>query len=415
MKKCIRMFASLVAVILALTLMAGCGGKTTETSQGSQTVKNNNPKEIVVWSHLQEKSEVPAVKQLAEEWAVKTGNKVKVMFDQKNFQTYVQSANSNKGPDIMFGMPHNDIGVFVKAGLLAELPSDVIDKSKYVDVSITAVTHGGKLYAVPLAMEAMALFYNTDKVKTPPSTFEEFIDQAQKVGFMYFLPDLYSSYAFLAGNGAYVFKNKNGSYDPNDIGLGNEGTINGLKMLNDFVNKYKFFGSDITGDIARGNFQSGKIGFMLGGPWDVDGFKKAGMKFNVCTLPKLNGKIMPTFVGVQAAFVSSKSKNQKEAWDLMKYLADNSPMPLYKAGNRIPVLKSELEKSEVKENKIMAVFAKQAENSDPMPNIPEMNATFDPVKNNITLVITGKSTPEKAASDIVKQVKDGIKLQDQKK
>ncbi|MCX7923696.1 MAG: maltose ABC transporter substrate-binding protein [Clostridia bacterium] len=418
MKKYLKLLSTGVATLVLVTTLFGCGSGGSKGSEQNglektdgKTVENKDPKEIVVWSHLQEKSEVPEVKRLAEEWAQKTGNTVKVMFDQRNFQTYTQAATSSKGPDIMFGMPHNDLGVFQKADLLAEVPGNLIDKSKYVDVAITAVTHGGKMYALPLAMDAMALFYNTDMVQTPPETFDEFIEQAKKVGFMYNIADLYSSYAFLAGNGAYVFKNTDGTYDISDIGLGNEGAVKGYDLLGKFVREYKFMGADCTGDIARGNFQSGKIGFLLGGPWDVDGFNKNGVKFAVCPLPKLNGKIMPTFVGIQAAFVSSKSKNQDEAWDLMKYLAENSPMPLLKTGNRIPVLKAELEKPEVKENKTMQAFSEQSRNGDPIPNVPETNSAWDPVKNNISLVLTGKIVPEKAAEDVVKQIKEGIALQ----
>jgi arabinogalactan oligomer/maltooligosaccharide transport system substrate-binding protein len=413
MRKWFKRLTLSMAAVLALTSFTACSGTGSGTAEAKQAA--GTPKKIVVWSHLMENSEVPVVRKLAEEWAKKTGNQVQVVFDQKQFQTYVMSANSNNGPDIMFGIPHNDIGVFVKAGLVAPVPDSVLDKSKYADVAIKAVTQNGKIYSVPLAMESMALFYNTDKVSNPPATYEEFIEQAKKVGFMYYLPDLYSSYAFFAANGAYLFKNNNGTYDPNDIGLGNEGSVKTLKMLNQFVNEYKFISADITGDIVNSNFQNNKVGFVLGGPWNVDGFKKSGVKFSVCPLPTMNGKTMPTLVGVQSAFVSSKSKNQEAAWDLMKYLAENSPMPLFKAGNRIPVLKSELEKPEIKDDKILNSFVKQAEVGDPIPNIPETNSVWDPVKNNITLVITGKSTPEKAAADMVQQIKSGIALQNKSK
>ncbi|MCX8130456.1 MAG: maltose ABC transporter substrate-binding protein [Clostridia bacterium] len=407
MKKNIRVAALVMSIFLVVTLLAACGDKADQDGPKGAS-QNNEPKELTVWTHLTEKSEYPVVKKIAEEWAEKTGNKVKVVYDQSSFQAYSQAAASSKGPDIMFGMPHNDLGVFQRANLLEEVPSDVIDKSKYVDVAIDAVTHNGKIYALPLAMDSMALFYNPEKVTTPPATFEEFIEQAKKVGFMYHFPDLFSSYPFIAGSGAYVFKNNSGTLDVNDIGLGNEGAVKGYALIRSFIKEHNFFKADCTGDIANGNFKAGKIGFFLGGPWDVDGFRKANVKFAVTPLPKMDGKIMPTFVSLQAAFVSAKSKNKETAWELMKYMAENSPVPLFKSGNRIPVLKAELEKPEVKGDKIISAFAEQASNGNPIPNIPEMNAAWDPVKNNILLVVSDKSTPEKAGVDVVTQIKQGI-------
>ncbi len=413
MKKHFKILSVITAIFLVLTAFAGCGKNDSGDPAQNQGAKKQEAKELIVWSHLKDDTEVPEVEKVALEWAEKTGHKVKVMFSQSEFQDYVQAASGNRGPDIMFGMPHNDLGVFQRLDLLAQVPDDFIDQSHYVDMAIEATMYDGKMYAIPLSMEAMALFYNTDMIQTPPDTFEEFIELAQEAGFMYHIPDLYSSYAFLAGNGAYVFKNTKGAYDPEDIGLGNEGAVKGFELLYKFVNEYAFMSADCTGDIARGNFQSGKTGFMLGGPWDVEGFRNEGVPFSVAPMPKLNGNIMPTYVGVQAAFVSAKSKKQPEAWDLMKYLVENTPGPLLEKGHRIPVLKSELERPEVKDNKIIAAFAKQASHGDPIPNIPETNATWTPVGNAIRLVISGQISPEQAAADVIKQIEEGIAIQNQ--
>lgn len=419
-RKTLSILVSLLVAVALLMSVTGCGksseGVTSSEksadnaqTQSSAESKKHEPVELSVWSHLMEKEEVPVVKQIAEEWAKKTGNKVKVLFDQGTFQSYVQAANSSKGPDIMFGIAHDNLATFQKANLLAEVPADFIDKSKYPDAAIKAVTYGDKMFGVPIAIESIALFYNTDKVQNAPATWEEFIEQAKKVGFMSNITDMYMSYPFIAGNGAYIFKDNNGTLDPNDIGLGSENAKKAYEMMLSFVKEYKFMKADITGDIAKGNFQSGKIGLYIGGPWDVAGFQKAGTKFAVAPMPKMNGKVMPTFVGVQTAFVNSKSKNQEAAWDLLKYLIDNSSIPLFKAGNRIPALKSEQEKPDFKDNKIMAAFAEQASYGTPMPNIPELSACWTPYNNNMKLLLAGKTTPEKMATDIVNQIKEGIK------
>ncbi|WP_026486032.1 sugar ABC transporter substrate-binding protein [Caldanaerobius polysaccharolyticus] len=411
MKKFSKLFAlfAIIALILS-TLLTGCSnGKTGETSsnKGSTSDAKKGSVKLVVWLHLTD-PEIAKVQEIANKWAKETGNSVKVLADQSDFQAFSTAAQSGKGPDIMFGLPHDNLGTFQKAGLLAEVPDGVINKSDYVQMSIDAVSFDGKMYAVPLAMETYALFYNTDKVATPPATMDDLIEQGKKVGFQYDVNNFYFSYAFIAANGGYVFKQNGGKLDPNDIGLNNDGAKKGLSLIKDFVVKYKFMPADIKGDMAKGNFQSGKIGLYIGGPWDVDGFKKANVKFKVAPMPTLDGKPIPTFAGVQAAFVSANSKHQQEAWDLLKYLAQNTALPLFETGNRIPVLTSVLNSDEVKNNEIMNAFATQGKNAQPMPNIPAMQAVWTPAGNALQLVTSGKATPAKAANDMVNQIKQGI-------
>ena len=401
MNKKVKVLSSVLTALLLTTALAGCSSSKSSSSSAS-TATPKEPKNIVVWSHLQQ-PEVDALDKVAQEWAKKTGNTVKVQLDKSDFQAFLQAANSSKGPDIMYGIAHDNMGTFQKANLLAPVPSGVIDPAKYVDTSIKAVSYDGKMYGVPMSIETYALFYNTDKVTTVPTTVDDLIAQAQKVGFQYDVNNFYFSYAFLAANGGYVFKDKgNGALDPSDVGLGNDGAVKGLQTIQDLVVKYKFMTADIKGDKAGAAFKDGKTGFYISGPWDVDGFTKAGTKFAVAPLPG-----MPSFVGVQAAFVNAKSKNQTEAWDLMKYIQENNSTVI-KAGNRIPALSSELDKPEYKDNKITAAFVAQAKNGQPMPNIPEMQAVWTPGANNLSLLTFNKATAAATGKSLHDQVVQGI-------
>ncbi|WAM33675.1 sugar ABC transporter substrate-binding protein [Caldicellulosiruptor morganii] len=366
-------------------------------------------KQLVVWSHLTQ-NEVKALQPLADEWGKKNGYTVKVISDQGSFQSFQTAAMSGKGPDIMFGIPHDNLGTFWKAKLLEPVPANLIDRKNFVAMSLDACSFDGKLYALPIAMETYALFYNTSKVKEAPKTMSQLITLAKKYGFMYDVNNFYFSFAFIAQNGGYVFKNKGGALDPNDIGLANNGAIKGLSLIRDFVLTYKFMPKDIRGDIAKGNFQNGKIAFYISGPWDVGDFVKAKVPFAVAPLPKTDdGKPTPSFVGVQSAFVSAKSKNKDAAFKLLKYLVEESQVKvLFKVGSRIPVTTGALSNPEVKADKIMSAFAEQAKVGIPMPNIPEMQAVWGPAGNTLSLVTTGKATPKQAAEAMVKQIKQGI-------
>lgn len=400
MNKKVKFLASILVGIVTLSSLVGCGSSSTaSSSKGGKT--------ITVWSHLTQ-AEVKQIAPIAQQWAKKTGNKVNVVCDTSEYSNFLQAGNSSKGPDVMFGVPQDNLGTFQKAGLLQEVTSSDLDKSKYPETAIKAVTLDGKQYAIPLSIETTTLFYNTDKVKTVPKTFDELVEQAKTVGFQYSVNDLYYSYPLIAAYGGYMFKDNNGSLDSSKLGIANEGAVKGFQMIQDLVQKDKFMSADIKGDIATGQFQAGKTGFYIGGPWDVDGFKKANLKFAVVPMPTIAGKPMSTFVGVQTGFVNARSKNKTEAMDLLKYLAANTSQILFKTGNRIPALTSEADKVSTDPN--VKAFVDQVKVGTPMPNIQQASAIWK-ITDSLNMLTSGKMTPANYAQKAESDVKAAIDAQ----
>lgn len=403
-----KILSLIMTTALLMGTLAGCGGATKETAASKG---NEGDKTITVWSHLNTQ-EVEELSKVAEKWGKEKNVTVKVVEDKSDMQLYAQAANSSKGPDVMFGLAHDNLGTFQKAGLLSEVPSGVVDKSKYTsDQVIDAVTLNGKQYAVPIAQETVALYYNKDKVKEVPKTMEDLVTKAKEVGFEFDINNFYTSYGLVSAQGGYVYKNNNGTLDPKDIGLGNEGAIKGYQFIQDLVVKEKFMAPDINGDIAKGDFQSGKSAFYISGPWDVASFKEAGVNFDVVPMPTLGGKAPSTFLGVQTAFVSEKSANKDLAWDLLKYLADNSNDLLIQKGNRIPATKTGVESDTFKNANNMVAFSEQTKVATPMPNIPEVQAMWTPGADALKALTSGTMDPKAAGAQIVQQVTEGIAQQ----
>ena len=402
MSKKIKLMAAMLTVVMGVSAVWGCTSNTSE---------KNNDKEIVVWSNLMD-NEVEAVNEIAQKWAKDNDKKVKVLKDDAGYQEFLQAANSSKGPDMLFGLAHNNLGTFQAAGLLEEVPSDLVNRDDYIGSNVwDAVSYDGKAYGVPISMETYALFYNKDKVSKVPETMDELVKQAKDhgpSGFQFPINDFYYTAAFLQSYGGYVFGGGEGNLDVNDLGFNSEGAIKSYQYLQDLVQKEKLMSPDITGDIANNSFKSGEAIFYIGGPWDVDGFKTAGVNFGITSIPKINGVEAKSFMGVQSAFVSSKSESKDDAWKLMKYLIENSGDKLYEIGNRIPVLKSELEKSEIANNEYTKGFIAQLQSAVPMPNIPETQAIWEGVKN-IQRILLGED-PKTVAEDIQKSVKDAIEV-----
>lgn len=393
-----KLLAVLIAGVITTTAFVGCGSK----SNGGNA--SGEKKTLTVWSHFTT-NEVQEFEKVAKAWGEENNVEVSVVEDQGEFQAMIQAAQSDNGPDIMLGIPHDNLGTFQKAGVTSEVPGGLVSADKYTsDAVVNAVTIDGKVYAIPFAQETTAMFYNKDLVKEAPKTMEELVEMAKTVGFEYDVNNFYLSYAFLSANGGYVYKDNNGTLNPSDIGLGNEGAVKGLQFISDLVNKDKLMAADITGDIAKGDFTSGKTGFYFSGPWDVGPAKEAGRSFGVTPMPTLGGNAPQTFLGVQSGIVNENSKNKDLSWKLMEEFINKGQDIVYKTGSRIPVAKDY-----TVDDEYTKVFMEQAKVAYPMPNIVEVQAMWEPANNNLKLLTSGQSDAATTAKNIVNQVEEGIK------
>lgn len=399
MSKRTKIIAIVMGAVMMTTGLVGCG-----SSSGK---KDDNT--ITVWSHLST-NEVNKVQELADKWGEENNTKVKVVEDQGEMQVYKEAANSESGPDVYYGIANDNLGTFEKADLLEEVPDGLIKEDDYVSKNvIDAVTIEGKQYALPLAQEAIALYYNKDKVDKAPATFEDLVSVAKdKGGFMYNATDFYLNYGLIVANGGYVFKNNNGTLDTKDVGLNTEGTIKGLQFIQDLVIKDNFMTADINDDIAKQKFKDKETAFYISGPWNVADVKEAGVNLGLAKLPTLGGNKVTPFLGVQAAFVNKNSKQKDKSWELIKYLNENNTDIIIKEGNRIPVLKSAQDEASFKDNKDIQVFGESAKDATPMPNVPQVQAVWEPAKNNLKLLISGQEDAKTAAKNIQDQVVQGI-------
>lgn len=398
-----RLLACIMATVVAGSLFVGCGGSSKSDGKDGQ--------EITVWTKVKD-GEMKTIEEEAKAWGEKTGNTVKVVNDEGGYQEFLQAANSSKGPDLYIGMPHDNLASFYESGLLEEVPADKFDKTKYATESVWGATSfEGKNYAVPMAQETVALFYNKDKVKEVPKTMEELVDKAKKdkLGFQIDLGNFYITGGIVQTLGGYIFGGEQGNLKADDIGLANDGAVKGYKFLGDLVRTDKLMPVDITGDIASTNFKSGESAFYISGPWDVEQFEEAGLNFGVAPVPTIGGNEYKSFLGVQTAFVSAKSKNKDLAFDFLNELITNKSEELFKVGNRIPVLNDVLASDAIKENKYLQGFIDQSKVAVPMPNILEMQAVWN-ATSQITRVYKGEDA-KKVADDIVSAVKKGIETQ----
>lgn len=397
---------AIIAIIVAAVVIVGGIAIATSSKNGEKT--------ITVQSYLTQ-PEVTALQPIANEWGKENHVKVKLEYQSgSDFQNVMTAMKTSNGPDIVYGIPNDNIGTFVKGGLLAKTPANLIANDEFTSANVLKAGEvNGTQYGEPIAEGTTALFYNKKEVPTPPTTMEQLVQEAKTKGFQYNLTNFYYSYGFIGANGGYIFKeNSNGTYDPSDIGLNSAGAVKGYEFLDSLV-KDKLISMSDTDQVSMSNFEAGKTAFYIGGPWNIDALKKSGVDFGVAPLPTLGGKVIPGLSTVQLAIVSEKSQNQQLDWSLIKYLDEHGQDVTTATGSRIPVLKAENNSATVKDNPYIKGFEDQAKNATYMPSIPETAAVWTPAGNNLTLMVEGKETPKQAADKTVEQIKEGIAQQNQ--
>ncbi|NLM09321.1 MAG: extracellular solute-binding protein [Clostridiaceae bacterium] len=411
-----RILSILLMCVLVLALLAGCGNtpaKTTpadtEKPAGAADTPGSSTDQSVsinIWTNFMVEADM--LQKYADMWAEKTGNKATVINTSIELEQFAQATNTPDGPDGVFGVPNDKLSSFAAAGLVAEVPADFYNDEDYVDAGVQASYYEGKRYGVPIAVETITLFYNTDKVKTPPKTWDDLLSIAKTAGGIKFdATSIYYDLGFVRAFDGYIFKWENNMYNVNDIGLGNDGAVQGYSYIQKMADE-GFITADITFDIAKSSFENEETAFYIGGPWDVDAFTSAGVNFKVAEMPSLNGRPFATPVGTQVAFVSSKSTKKDAVWDFYKFLIEEASIEMYEVGARIPA-KLSIQK-QIQTDEITEAFMKQIANGEPLPSVPELGHLWVPYADNMRLMFSGQITPEEAAKYIESQFREAIEL-----
>ncbi|NDJ60295.1 MAG: extracellular solute-binding protein [Chloroflexi bacterium] len=156
-------------VLISVMLLAACAPTTADESGGS----------ILLWYSL-ESSDAAVIEILLDRFEeTRPGvNVVGVQVDAEQLLTrYITAAQMGLGPDIFIGPSQwiSELGA-------ARLIRDISDLGPNVDVFFTAalenVRYEGGLYGLPLSLEPVALYYNTNMVTTPAATLDGLLADA---------------------------------------------------------------------------------------------------------------------------------------------------------------------------------------------------------------------------------------------
>ena len=415
--KFMKSAAVLGTVTLASLLLVACGSKPAEKAADTGS---SEAKEITLYVEDQYKAYAETV---AKAYKEQSGTKVNIKSgDQLGGLDKLSLDNqSGQAADVMMA-PYDRVGSLGTDGQLSEVK--LSDGAKTDDKTKSLVTAAdGKVYGAPAVIESLVMYYNKDLVKDAPKTFAELEELAKDSKYAFagedgktsaFLADwtnFYYAYGLLAGNGAYVFGD-NGK-NPKDIGLANEGAIAGINYAKSWYEKWPKGMQDGTaaGNLIQTQFQEGKTAAIIDGPWKAQAFKDAKVNYGVATIPTLpNGKDYAAFGGGKAWIIPSSTKNLEGAQKFVDFLVSTEQQKaFYDETNEIPANTEARSYAEGKNDELTTAVIKQFKNAQPMPNISQMSAVWEPAANMLFDSVSGKKDAKTAANDAVTLIKETIK------
>lgn len=390
------------ALVLVLTLALG-GAALAST-----------PGELLIWA---DDTRAPVMEDLGRQFEAEFGVPVKVTelgFGDIRSQLAV-AGPAGEGPDIIVGA-HDWLGELIVNGLIE--PIDLGDLAgDFEQVTLDAFTWGDQLYGVPIAFESIGLIYNKALVPTPPATWDELLDMAAALtdreqgyyGFLMQMPDPYHTFPLFSATGGYVFgTNSDGTLNPLDVGLNNEGSVRGLEVFDHLIESGLLpVGTDYN--TMTSLFNQGRVGMIISGPWALGDAAAAGIDFGFTRIPTIDGGQPAPFVGVQGFMVSAFSENKILAEVFLKEFVVNTDtyLAMFARDPRPPAYKPALDQLE--DNLIVQGVRESGGAGVPMPSIPEMGSVWTAWSDAIELVMNQELEPKEALDIAVQQILDLIR------
>jgi multiple sugar transport system substrate-binding protein len=278
----------------------------------------------------------------------------------------------------------------------------------------------GKIYGLPIAASARALYYNKDLFEKagvePPKTWDDLHAAAQKIsglgGDTYGFglqgkeieTDVYFYYAMWSYGGSIIGED-------GKSGLGSDAALKALTLYKTMIDD----GSTQKGvtTYTRENvqelFKAGKVGMMATAPFLANQIKDEGKKINYGIIPVPAGDAGKNFTyGVTDSFVMFKSSENKDAaWAFTKFVFQPEWRVRFTSGEGfLPTTKDEAKDKAFTENADLKTFVELLPNAQFAPTIAGWEDIADTTVNALQKVYNGEAEPKAALEEAAGEVNE---------
>lgn len=369
-------------LMIGMLLFTACAPKT----EATQAVT------LSVWHsyHAGGGEEATVNKLVADYMTANPNVKVEVLevpFDQI-FNKYNTEVAAGGGPDLVT-FPNDNLYQQVQDGLILDVTEKLQGKLDNVsDAGVAGMTVDGKYYGVPGIIKAVGVYYNKDKVATPPATTDELMTAVKgglKVGL---ISQMYFEFGW-----AGVFDGK--IWDATGKCVADQG---GVAEAWQYLLDLKAAGATFDSDGAKiaSLFKEGQLDLVLDGPWMFGEYNTSfGDKLGVAAWPTgPNGGKGAPLSGVDSWHVSPTSKNVDAALALALYLFGKDGAQAYSDTALDPMVRTDVTPKDAR----IGTFAQLAADGTPRPLAKFLNGFWGPFGDAWTAMIEGQKSPQDAVT-----------------
>lgn len=370
-----------IAVFLTVILiLRGIGGGTTQSTT------------LEFWGVFDDRSSFDKV---IEDF--KTQNQgIKVLYRQFTYEEYekslIDALAAGTGPDIV--MVHNTWlpkhGDKLKAlpatipGLKQPLLTIQDYKTNFVDVAFSDFVFNNQIFALPLYVDTLALFYNKDilnsaGISRPPQDWEDFNSDVEMITRLDGSGQIVQSGAAIGTSrninrstdllSALMIQTGVRMIDTDNTSASFSGRVNNtpvgelaLKYYTDFANpSVRTYAWNDVQHYSVDAFIEGKTAMMFNYSHKIGDLKNKSsrLNFGVASMPQISSADVKNYANYWGVGVSVSSKFSNEAWKFVAYLASKEGAQNYLSATLRPSARRDL--IELQRNDLdLGVFAMQA-------------------------------------------------------
>jgi arabinogalactan oligomer / maltooligosaccharide transport system substrate-binding protein len=284
----------------------------------------------------------------------------------------------------MFTAPNDDLGNWVRAGLVAPLDTQLAGKLTGVSqTGIDGVTVDGKIYAVPGIIKAVALVYNKSTIPTPPATTDDLLAMVKAGKKIVINQSNYYAYGLFPAFGGQLM-------DATGKCTADQG---GYADAMQYLVDLKAAGADFETDGGKVDslFETGKADMTIEGPWALGDITKAlgADKVGVAPIPAGPKGPAKPLAGIDGFYLNPNSQNTDAAIKLAQYIFSAQGLAVYADVAGDPPARTDVTVS----NPLVKAFADAAAAGTPRPQSKQFGNWWTPFGDMVTKVVQGTQKP----------------------
>lgn len=407
MKK--RWTAVLLASGLILSL-AACGkpseGETGPSSSQSGGQSGESQEVLQLWHYWDSELQQNLLQEMVDNYESETGGP-KIEISYIPYSEYIQKILvTAAGGDLpeLFIYDGNSTATLAEAGVLADI-TDKINESDLMANTLPGVVEehevNGRLYGFPVYANCIALFYRTDLIDTPPTTWSELYETAKAAA----TDDMYG-FAMAGGAGEdavfqYLPFIWSAGADINDLSA--PGAVEPLQMFSDMIAEGIMSKDTVnhSQEDARILFETGRAAMMINGPWNVPPLQENApdMQWDVAMIPRADDGEYASILGGES-FGIGNNTNIDAIWDFVEYMMEPDRYAEFLKGlGQLPADSVLAEDEYYTNDPINKVFIEQLKSAKPRAYGPQYNEMSEAIQTAISSAMSGSQTAQEALNE----------------